>query len=181
MYTDGWFMLFYSWNFADKGLSSQTYGFSSSHVQMWELDCKEGWAPKNWCFRTLVMEMTLESPLDSKEIKPVNPKGYEPWIFIGKTDTEAEIPTLWPPDVKNWLTGNHWCWERMKAGGEGDDRGWDSWMASLTQWMWVWASSGWWWRTGKSGMLQSMGSQRVGRTWLSDWKTTTAAEINITL
>ena len=96
-------MLFYS--FADKGLSSQTYGFSSSHVQMWELDRKEGWPPRNWCFWTLVVEMTLESPLDSKEIKPVNPKGYKPWIFIGKTDAEAEISILWPPDVKNWLTG----------------------------------------------------------------------------
>ena len=105
MYTDGWFMLFYSWNFADKGLSSQTYGFSSSHVQMWELDRKEGWAPKNCCFQTMMLEKTLESPLDSKEIQPVNPKRNQPWIFIGRIDAEAEAPVLWPPDAKGWLFG----------------------------------------------------------------------------
>ena len=80
----------------------QSYGFSSSHVQMWELDHKEGWAPKNWCFRTVVLEKTLKSPLDSK-IKPVNPKGNQPWIFIGRSDAEA--PILWPPDVRSWLIG----------------------------------------------------------------------------
>ena len=78
-------------HFANKGMYSQSYGFSSSHVWMWELDCREGWAPKNWCFWTVVLEKTLESPLDSKEIKPVNPKGNQPWIFIGKTDAEAPI------------------------------------------------------------------------------------------
>ena len=91
-------------HFADKGLYSQNYGFSSSHVQMWELDHKEGWV-LNWCFWTVVLEKTLESPLDRKEIKPVNPKGNQPWIFIGRTDAEAETPILWPPDVKSWLTG----------------------------------------------------------------------------
>ena len=79
--------------------------FSSSYVWMWELDHKEGWAPKNWCFWTVVLEKTLESPLDSKEIRPVNPKGNQPWIFIGRTDAEAEAPILWPPDVKSRLTG----------------------------------------------------------------------------
>ena len=91
--------------FADKGLSSQSYYFSSSHVWMWELDHKESLAPKNWCFWTMVLEKTLQSPLDCKEIKPVHPKGNQSWIFIGKTDTEAETPVLWPPNVKNWRTG----------------------------------------------------------------------------
>ena len=89
--------------FADKGPSSQSYGFSSSHASMWELDHKEGWALKNWCFWTVVLEKTLESPLDSKEIQPVHPKGNQSWVFIGRTDVEAETPVFWPPDVKNWL------------------------------------------------------------------------------
>ena len=85
--------------FADKGLYSQNYGFSSSHVRMWELDRKESWAPKNWCFWTMVLEKTIESPLVCKEIKPVNPKGNQFCIFIGRTDAKAEVLTLWPPDV----------------------------------------------------------------------------------
>ena len=91
--------------FANKGPSSQSYGFSSSHVWMWELDHKESWAPKNWCFWTVVLEKTLESPLDCKEIQPVHPKGDQSWVFIGRTDVEAETPILWPPDAKNWLIG----------------------------------------------------------------------------
>ena len=91
--------------FTNKGPSSQGYGFSSSHVWMWELDCEEGWAPKNSCFWTVVLEKTLESPLDCKEIKPVCPKGNQSWIFIGMTDAETETPIIWPPDVKNWLIG----------------------------------------------------------------------------
>ena len=97
--------------FANKDPSSQSYGFSSSHVWMWELDYKESWGPKNWCFQTLVLEKTLENLLDSKEIKPVNPKGNQSWIFFGRTDTEAEAPILWPPDVKNWL-----IWKDPDAG-----------------------------------------------------------------
>ena len=89
----------------NKGLSSQSYGFSSSHVRMWESDHKEGWAQKNWCFWPLVLEKNLESPLDSKEIQPVDPKGNQSWIFTGRTDAKAEAPILWPPDVKNWLAG----------------------------------------------------------------------------
>ena len=89
--------------FANKDPYSQSYGFSSSHVWMWELDHNEGWAPKNWCFWTVVLKKTFESPLDSKEIKPVNPKGNQPWILIGSTDAEA--PVLWPPDAKSWLIG----------------------------------------------------------------------------
>ena len=88
-------------HFADTGPSSQSYGFSSSHIQMWELDHKEGWALKNWCFQTVVLEKTFESPLDCKEIKSVNPKGNQPWIYIGRTDAEAEAPMLWLPDVKS--------------------------------------------------------------------------------
>ena len=112
--------------FAKKGLSSQGYGFSSSHVWMWELDCKESWAPKNWCFWTVVLEKTLENPLDCKEIQPVHPKGNQSWIFIGRTNAEADTPILWPSDAKNWLILKRpWCWERLKAGGEGDEMvGW---------------------------------------------------------
>ena len=87
--------------FANKGPSGQSYGFSNSHVWMWELDRKESWAPKNWCFWTVL----LESPLNCKEIQPVNPKGNQSWIFIGRTDAEAETPILWPTDEKNWLIG----------------------------------------------------------------------------
>ena len=90
--------------FANKGPSSQSYGFSCSYIWMWELDHKESWGLKNWCFWTVVLQKTLESPLDCK-IKPVNPEGSQSWIFIGRTDTEAETPILWPPDAKNWLIG----------------------------------------------------------------------------
>ena len=91
--------------FANKGPSNQSYGFSSSHVWMWELDYKESWAPKNWYFWTVVMEKTLESPLGCKEIQPVQPKGNQSWIFIGRTDAEAETSILWPPCANKWLTG----------------------------------------------------------------------------
>ena len=110
--------------FANKGPSSQGYGFSSGHVWMWELDYKESWAPKNWCFLTMVLEKTVESPLDCKEIQPVHPKGNQSWIFIGRTDAEAEAAILWPPDVKNWLTGKDpdirkdWRWEEKGATGD---------------------------------------------------------------
>ena len=88
----------------------------------WELEHKESWAPKNWCFGIVVLEKTLESPLDGKEIKSTNSKGNQPWIFIGRTDAEAEAAILWPPDAKSQLIGKDWCWERLKAGGKGDDR-----------------------------------------------------------
>ena len=97
--------------FTNKGLSSQSYGFSISHVWMWELDYKESWALKNWCFWAVVLEKTLASPLDCKEIQPVHPKGNQSWIFIGRTFAEAETPMLWPPDVKNWL-----IWKYPDAG-----------------------------------------------------------------
>ena len=91
--------------FANKSPSSQRYGFSSSHVWMWELDGEESWVLKNWCFWTVVLEKTLESPLVCKEIQPVHPKGDQSWVFIGRTDVKAETPILWPPDAKNWLIG----------------------------------------------------------------------------
>ena len=119
---------------SNKVPSSQGYGFSSSHVWMWELDCKESWLPKNWWFWNVVLEKTLESPFDSKEIQPVHCNGSQSWTFIGRTDAEAETPILWPPDAKNWLIWKDWCWGRLKVGAEGDNRGWDGWMASLTQW-----------------------------------------------
>ena len=107
--------------FANKGLYSQSYGFSSSHVWMWKLDYKESWALKNWCFWTTVLEKTLESPLDCKDIKLVHPKGNQSWIFLGRTDAEAETTILWPPDVNNWLIGKvpdarkDWRgWQRMR-------------------------------------------------------------------
>ena len=155
---------------ANKGPCSQSYGFSSSHVWMWELDYKESWAVNNWCFFTVVLK-TLESPLDCKEIQPVCHKGNQSLIFIGRTDVEAETPILWPPGVKNWLPGKRpWCWERLKAGGEGDGRGWDGWIASPTQWTWVWVTFGCWWRTGRPGVLRSMRLQIVGHDWASELK-----------
>ena len=130
---------------------------------MWESDHKESWAPKNQCFQIVLLEKTPESPLDCKEVKPAYPKGNQPWIFIGRTVAEVEAPILWPPDEKNLLIGKDPDdWERLKAGGEGDDREWDGWMASPTGWTWVWAGSRRWWRTGKAGVLQFMGLQRVG-------------------
>ena len=108
-----------------------------------------------WCFWIVVLEKTLESPLDSK-IKTVNPKGNKSWIFIGRTDAEAETPILWPPDEKTDSLEKTLMLERLKAWGDGDDRGWDGWMASPTQWAWVWASLRSWWWIGKPGMLQSM-------------------------
>ena len=97
--------------FVNKSLSSQCYGFSSGHVWMWELGHKEGWVLKNWCFWTVVLEKTLESPLNSKEIQPVHPKGNQSWVFIERTDIEAETPVLWPPDAKSWL-----IWKDPDAG-----------------------------------------------------------------
>ena len=129
---------------ADRGPSSQSYGFSNSHVWIWELDHKESWALKNWCFWIVVLEKILGSPLDCKEIKPIHPKGDQSWILIGRTDAEAEAPILWSPDAKNWLTGKDpdarkdWKWEEKWMTGR------DGWMSSPTRWTWVWASSGSW-------------------------------------
>ena len=144
-------------HFPDKGPYSQSCGFSSSHVWMWELNYKEGWTPKNGHFWTVVLETAvLKNPLDSKEIKPVNPWGNQPWIFIGRTD--AEEPTHWK---------RPWCWEGLRA-REGDDRGWDGWMTSLIQSLSklrekVKDKEAW--RATAHGIIKSW-------TWLSDWTTT---------
>ena len=119
--------------FANKGPSSQGYGFCSGHVWMCELDYKESWVQKNWCFWTGVLEKTLESPLDCKEIQPVHPKGDQFWVFIGRTDAEAKTPILWPPDVKSWLTWKDpdaekdWWWEE-KGTTEDEMVGWHHWL-----------------------------------------------------
>ena len=157
-----------------KGPSSQSYGFSSGHVWMWELDHKESWALKNWCFWTVVLEKTLESPLDCKKIQPVHPKGnqvlnvhWKDWCWRWNSNTLAP----WCEELTHWK--RPWCWERLKAGGEGDNGGRDGWMASLTQQAWIWAGFGSWWWTGKPGMLQSMGLQRVGHNGATELKEST--------
>ena len=171
----------YSWKwtqrhyFANKGPSSQGYGFSSDHVWMSrELDYEESWALKNWCFWTVVLEKTLESPLDCKEIQPVHAKGDQSWVFIGRTDGETETPILWPPDVKSWLIGKDpdtgRNWGQDKKGTTEDE------MASPTQWTWVWVYSGsWWWRGGLA-FCDSWGRKELDKTerlnWTSDWTTT---------
>ena len=117
----------------NRGLSSQDYGFLSSHVKMWKLDYKENWALKNWCFWTVVVEKDLESPFDCKEIQPVHPKGNQSWIFIGRTDAEAETPILWPPHVKDWLiwkdtdVGKDWRQEE-KGTTKVEMVGWYQWL-----------------------------------------------------
>ena len=142
--------------FANKDLSSQGYGFSSGHVWMWELACEESWAPRNWC-------------LDCKEIQPVHPKGGQSWVFIGRTDAEAETPILWPLHAKSWFigkdsdAGRDWGREEKET-----TRGWDGWMASVTQWTWVWVNSRSWWWTGRPGVLRFMGSKEVGHNWVTE-------------
>ena len=176
-------------------MSSQSYGFSISHVWMWELDHKQGWALKSWCFWTVVLERTFESPLNYKEIQPVHSKLNQSWIFIGRTDAEAEASvvcllmqradslekTLMLGKIEGRRRRDH---QRMRwLDGIADsvdmslsrlqdmvkDKGWDGWMASPTQWTWVWASSRTWWRTEEPGVLHSMGSQRVGHNWATEW------------
>ena len=132
------------------------YGYESWTIEL---------MPKNWCFWTVVLEETLESPLDCKEIQPVHPKGEQSWVSSGGTDVEAETPILWLTHLKR-----PWCWEKLRAGGEGDDRGWDGWMASPTQWTWVWVDSRNWWRTVRPGVLRFMGLQRVGHNWVTELK-----------
>ena len=130
-------------------------------------------APKNWCFWSVVLEKGLESPLDSTEIKPVNPNRNQPWIFIGRTDAEAEAPILWAPDGKNWLIGKDpdagKDWREEKG-----TTAWDGWMTLPTPWTWVWANSKSWWWTGKPGVLQPVGSQRFGQDWATELSWTEA-------
>ena len=141
-----------------------TYGCESwtiKKAEHWRIDAFE-----LWCWRRL-LRVPWTPPLG--EIQPVHPKGNQSWIFFGRTDPEAETPILWPPDGKNWLIWKRpWCWERLRAGGEGDNRGWDGWMASPTQWTRVWVNSGSWWWIGRPGMLEYMGSWRVRRNWVTE-------------
>ena len=136
----------------------QKHLFSNSY---WELDCEESWALKNWRFWTVVLEKTLESPLDCKEMQPVHSKGDQPWVFIGRTDAKAKTPILWPPHAELTHWKRPWCWEGLEAGEE-EDREWDGWMASPARWAWVWVNSRSWWWTGRPGVLWFMGLQRVG-------------------
>ena len=148
--------------------SSQSYGFSSSHVWMWDLDYKESWTPKNWCFWTVVLEKTLESPLACKEIQSVHSKVNQSWMFIGRTDAEAETPLLWPLGAKSWLiwkdpdAKKDW---RQEEKGMTEDKvvGWHHRLNGR-----VWVNSGSWWWTGRPVVLQSMGSQRAGHDWATD-------------
>ena len=136
---------------------------------MWELAYKESWVPKNWCFWTVVLEKTLESPLNCKDIQPVNPKGNQSWIFTRMTDAEAETLVLWPLATKNRLigkdpdAGKDWRWEE-----KGTTEGWNVWLASPSQWTWVWVNSRSEWCIGRPGVLQSMGSQRVRHDWATE-------------
>ena len=144
---------------------------------MWELDCEESWAPKNWCFWTVVLEKTLESPLDSKEIQPVHSEGDQPWDFFGGNDVEAETPVLWLPHAKSWLIGKNSDagrnWGEEEKGITEDE------MASLTRWTWVWVNSGSWWWTGRPGVLQFMGSKRVGHDWVTELNWTEAYMLHL--
>ena len=134
---------------------------------MWELDYKESWVPKNWCVWTVLLEKTLESPLDCKEVHPVHPNGYQSWIFIGRANPEAETPILWPPNRKNWL-----IWKDPNAGKNwrSEEKGMteNGWMAWLTRWTWVWVNTGSWWWTGRPSVLRFMGLQRVGHDWATE-------------
>ena len=149
---------------SDKCPTSQGYGFSSSHVWMWDLDYKENWAPKNLCFWTVVLEKTLESPLDSKKIQSVHPKDLS-WVFIGRNDAKAETAVLWPPHAKSWLIGKDSDGGRdggqEEKGMPGDEMaGWHHWLNGV--------NSGSWWWTGRPGMLWFMGLQRVGQDWVTE-------------
>ena len=135
---------------------------------MRKLDCEESWAPKNWCFWSVVLKKTLESPLDCKEIQPVHSKGDQSWVFIGRTDAKAESPILWPPHMKSWLIGKdpdaRRDWGQEEKGTTEDEM----WMASPTRWAWVWVSSRSWWWTGRPIVLRFTGLQRVGHDWATE-------------
>ena len=139
-------------HFANKRPYSQSSCFSSGHVWTWELDQKESWVLKNWCFWAAVLKKTLENPLDCK-IKPVNLKGNQPWIIIGRTNVEAEASILWPPDAKSWLNAKDPDAGKTKGRRRKGQQRMRHPLVSLAQWTWVWANSGRQWRTEKPGML----------------------------
>ena len=156
---------------SNKGLSSQNC-FSSSHAWMWELAHKEDWALKKWCFQTVVLEKTLEGPLDIKEIKPINPKGNQPWIYIERTDAKAQDPILWPLNAKSWLIGKDPdAWKNWGQEEKRGDRSLGGWMASLIEWTWVWANSGrqWWGRIESDMTYQLNNSNKTQRGTLALW------------
>ena len=165
--------------FANKCPSSQSYGFSSSDVWVWELDYIESGALKKWCFWTVMLEKTLESPLEARRSnksilkKSVLNIHWKDWCWSWDSNTL----TTWCEDLTQWK--RPWCWKRLKVGGEGDDRGWDGWMVPPTQWTWVWINSGSWWWTGRPCVLQSMGSQRVKHDWLNWTELNTQVKIYI--
>ena len=138
--------------FANKGPSSQGYVFCNSHVWMWELDCEESWAPKNWCFWTVVLEKILESPMDCKEIQPVHSEGDQLWVFFGRNDAKAETPVLWPPHAKSWLIGKDSDsgrdWGQEEKGMTEDEMA----VWHHRQWTWVWVNSRNWWWIGRPGV-----------------------------
>ena len=133
---------------------------------MWELDCEESWALKNWCFWTVVLEQTLESPLDCKEIQPVHPKGDQSWVFICRLMLKLKLQYFghWCEELTHLK--RPWCWERLRGGGEGGNGGWDGWMASLDLMDMSLVNSGSWWWTGRPGVLWFMVMQRVGHDWI---------------
>ena len=161
--------------FSYKGPSSQSYGFSSSHVWMWELDYKESWVLKNWCFWSVVLEKTLESPLDCKEVQPVHPKGDQSWVFIARTDVETETPTLWPADAKSWLiwkdpnAGKNW---RQEDKGTTEDEmvGWYHWVNGHEFGWTLWVGDG-------QGSLVSCGSWDCKESDMTEWLNWTELKI----
>ena len=159
--------------FADKGPSGQSYSFSSSHVWMWELDYKENWVQKNWCFWTVVLEKTLQSPLDCKEIQPINPKGNQSWLVIGRTEAEGEVSILWPPDAKNWVTGKDpdagKDWRQEKDMTKDEMIGWHHWLNGReSEQALVIVKDGEAWCAAVHGVAKSW-------TWLGNWTATTGA------
>ena len=154
--------------FANKGLSSQSYGFSSGHVWMWELDYKENWVPKNWCFELWCWRRLLTAPWFARRSNQSILKLISPGCSLERLMLKLKLQYFGHLIQRADSFAKTMCWERWSEGGEGDDRGWDGWMPSPTQWAWVWMDSRSWWWTGRPGVLQFMGSQRLGHDWVTE-------------